>query len=263
MNPSLKDIPYGPEERQKGDLYLPDAIPSFPPVLLIHGGGWDSLSKEAMEPVARLFQTEGRSVFNINYRLLGQAPWPACGDDCLAAEHFMLQGGLARHGLPAPAQLFICGASAGGHLAMMTGLRLPRQNVKAILSMAGPSRLDPRGDSSESAITHPGFLDRFFGISTGVSDQRVIDASPSLCLPSTPPPLVCVHSTNDHLVPPGHSEEAVAAWKSKGAQARLWYFNGPGRQHGFWDNPGEKNRRLIPELSELLSGVVQKNEFFP
>ena len=95
-------------------------------MLLIHGGGWNALTKESLEPIARLAVSESRAVFSINYRLLDHAPWPACGSNCASAARFVLAGSLAPHDLPRAhlRKLLVVGASAGGHLAMMTGLAL-------------------------------------------------------------------------------------------------------------------------------------------
>lgn len=48
------------------------------------------MDRFAFNPIARLFTEFGMAVFNINYRLLDDAPWPACGDDCLYAGQFLL-----------------------------------------------------------------------------------------------------------------------------------------------------------------------------
>lgn len=251
---SIQNIPYADaHERRVGDLFLPPRPrPDAPPVLLIHGGSWNSMSKEALDPVARLFVAAGRAVFNVNYRLLDHAPWPACRDDCVDAARFVLAGGLAAHGLPAPPKLLVCGASAGGHLAMLTGLALGARACAGIVSLAGPSRVERRDDSPASAISGEDFLEKFFGRAAPPSPAEFASASPSALVASDAPPLVCIHSRNDRLVPPAHSEEAVAAWRAAGVDARLDYFDGPGDLHGFW-TPGDlQTRDLIPPVAALL-----------
>jgi acetyl esterase/lipase len=255
MKTTLKDISYGNEARQVGDLHLPQISASLPPVLLIHGGGWNALCKESLDPLVDLFVSKGQAVFNINYRLLQTSPWPACGNDCLDAARFLLSGKLTEYGLSSPERIVICGASAGGHLAMMTGLRLPRNQVERIVSLAGPSRIHSCDDSPQSAISQPGFQSLFFG-KANVDESQVREASPVHIVKGTPPPLTCIHSINDRLVPPIHSEEAVGAWKRHGGDASIFYFNGLGRQHGFWDVVDETVRQPIPELRKLLLQVI-------
>ncbi len=264
--PVLRDLPYGASPRQLGDLHLPErrssaaGVAAPAPVLLIHGGGWNSLSKESLDPVARLAVAEGRAVFNINYRLLSHAPWPACRDDCVAAARFVLAGGLAAQGLCAPAdgKLLVVGASAGGHLAMATGLALGAAACAGIVSLAGPSRVSPGPDDTEaSAIRVPDFLATFFGFDTPPSSARFASASPAALVTAGAPPLLCIHSRNDRLVPPAHSLEAVAAWRAAGVGARCDFFDGPDHLHGFW-TPGDLTTRdLIPEVAELLRHALR------
>lgn len=255
-----RDIPYAAAHgRQAGDLFLPARpIPGASPVLLVHGGGWSSMSKESLSPMARLAAGVGRYVFNINYRLLPHAPWPACRDDCVSAARFVLAGGLRAHGLPAQVggKLLVVGASAGGHLAMMTGLALGARACSGIVSLAGPSRVDPRGDVSASAICAPDFHRRFFGKTEPPAAAELRSAAPSALVTGDAPPLHVLHSKNDRLVLPVHSEEALAAWRAAGVAASVDWFNGPGDLHGFWDSDDLATRELVPVLAALVRRVL-------
>ena len=134
--------------RGLGDLYLPDSVNSRTrAALLIHGGGWSALDKSSFAGVALyLCQDLGMAVYNINYRLCGQAPWPACGDDCLEAGTFFLNASIPDFEGFDRSRIVIVGASAGGHLALMTGLRLPAERVAGIVSISGIA--DIRSDFS-------------------------------------------------------------------------------------------------------------------
>ena len=261
MNTVLRDLPYGPGPRQLGDLHLPARRApgvSAAPVLLIHGGGWNSLSKESLDPVARLLVEEGRAVFSINYRLLSQAPFPACRDDCLAAARHLLAGGLAREGLPAPVRLLVCGASAGGHLAFLVGLALGARDCAGILSLAGPSRVVPAtDDTAASAISAPDFFTPFFGTASP-APAALLAATPGALAHSSAPPLVCIHSTADRLVPISHSSAAIAAWTAAGADAELIPFDGLGEQHGFWTCDDHATRQLIPAVDSALRRALRR-----
>lgn len=263
MSTLKRNIPYADTHpRHIGDLFTPAcAKRGAPTILLIHGGGWNALSKESLEPVARLAIAEGHSVFNINYRLLDHAPWPACSEDCIAAARFVLGGGLIEHGLPeaASSKLLVIGASAGGHLAMMTGLAIGARACVGILSLAGPTRVNPRNDASTSAIRQPGFQQKFFGDSEPVSPQALLNASPCALVTAEAPALHILHSRNDRLVPPAHSEEAVTAWQSVGRPAQIDYFDGPGALHGFWTSEDLQTRELIPPLVHLLTRYLHRS----
>ena len=67
------------------DLYCPQKAASPPPVILwIHGGGWSHGRKEQHIPVIS-FLNDGYAVASIDYRLSGEAPFPAQIEDCKAA----------------------------------------------------------------------------------------------------------------------------------------------------------------------------------
>ena len=244
--------------RATGDLFIPEQPRSAVPVLLIHGGGWNAASKEFFEFMLPIFALAGRPVFNINYRYLSQARWPACLEDALAAARFVLEGGLSHEGLPTPSRLLICGASAGGHLAMMTGLGLPGACVEGIVSMAGPSRLDWLAQYRDPLGMHNGFLPRFFGREVLPNGPEVAAASPALCVKGrreAPPALYCLHSTRDLLCPARYSEEAVRVWKEAGGEAMAHYFEGEGDFHGFWVNSDRESDILQPEVLIFFARV--------
>ena len=132
----VKDIPYNPGtgESGLGDLYLPDDVrPETPLILVIHGGGWSAMSRAGVAGIAEFFQRElGFAAFNIEYRLASaKNPWPACGDDCVAAAKFVLSDAFrAKYGLHHK-KIWITGGSAGGHLVLWTLVNLPPESVAA------------------------------------------------------------------------------------------------------------------------------------
>jgi len=240
--------------RTQGDLFLPPKATGSP-VLLIHGGGWNALSKESLEPIALWLAERGRAVFSTNYRLLNDGPWPACRDDCVAAGQFMLRGGLARNGLPRPERILVAGASAGGHLAMTAGLRLPAERVEAIVTLAGPSIMHFPGGSS-GGLDSQRFFRTFFGQRTPISREQFAAASPVNLVRRGAPPLYCIHSRNDQLVPPLHSEHAAAAWRNAGSRAYVHFFNGPGDSHGLWDSDDRALRQPIAAVQQAMADIL-------
>ena len=91
-------------------------------VLDIHGGGW-VLGNARMDDKlnAALVQACGVAVVSVDYRLALGTPIQGLMDDCLAAAHWLLGGGLPEY---ADLPVFMIGESAGGHLAAATLLRL-------------------------------------------------------------------------------------------------------------------------------------------
>jgi acetyl esterase/lipase len=100
------------------DLYRPhDATGPLPVIVWIYGGGWLYGDKDPCL-IAR-FALRGYAIASIQYRLSGEAPWPAQIHDCKAAVRW-LRAHAAEHGLD-PERIGVWGASAGGHLACLLG----------------------------------------------------------------------------------------------------------------------------------------------
>lgn len=253
---AIRDIPYEPSiDRAVGDLFAPDQASSEVPVLLIHGGGWNALAKESIESMASLFTRSGHPVYSINYRLLSQVRWPACWEDCLAAARFILRGGLSAYGVADCRRVLLCGASAGGHLALMTGLSLPAPFVAGIITLAAPTRLDWVAAHTDPTGLHIGFAQRFLGPSYNPKD--LLRASPALFSRKVGlPPLFCLHSRNDRLVPLCHSEEIERFWRARGGHVNVTTFDGDGELHGFW--MGADRRCLRPEVGAFVQQALME-----
>ena len=249
----IGEIIYAQEnaERGLGDLYLPDEAEGAPAALVIHGGGWNAMDKHGLAGVAEFMAELGFGAYNVNYRLLDHAPWPACGDDCLAAARFLLEAGHEAMAQLDRRRLVIIGASAGGHLALMTGLRLPPEQVRAIVSIAGPTdllwRTRQRGRD---------YFRKFFGTDGEITDEMLLAASPVTYVTPQAPPLLCTSSTNDTLVPTEASRRIVAEYEQLGARAELYAYDGPGEQHGIWIE-GTDPHRLIGHIEEAIAAFIE------
>src|SRR3712207_83752 len=102
---------YGPHPEQVADLYPGERV-----VVLIHGGFWrERWRRDLMAPLAEDLQVRGLGAFNVEYRRLDcGGGLPETVDDVRAAiEHLR---GLGHEPIGA------IGHSAGGHLALLTGL---------------------------------------------------------------------------------------------------------------------------------------------
>src|ERR1035438_4882439 len=94
-------------------------------VLVIPGGGWLAGSKEEALPFCLPFVAHDFVVANVEYRLAGSAPAPAALQDVLAAAKWF-HDHAAEYRLD-PNRIVALGFSAGGHLALLSGM-LPAQN---------------------------------------------------------------------------------------------------------------------------------------
>lgn len=256
----IKDISYAPENgwRGTGDLLLPDnpRNSQIPVALVIHGGGWNAMDKYGLYPLGKLFALKGFAAFMINYRLLDDAPWPACGDDCLRAAEFLIEKipMLDKRIIDSP--IVVAGASAGGHLALMTGLRLPPEKVSCIISIAGPT--DVKSHFASKKNPDP-LIYRFFGRrKIGVKDWS--NAAPMNFIRKSSPRTICLHSSNDRLVHTRHSEDLICKCRKLGVELELFLFDGNDEFHGMWiprtDKRDPSKRQFIPCVENKLLSII-------
>lgn len=103
-------------------LYVPDSEKAAPLFILVHGGGFyfnDNESRQA-QFMYRYFRDHGYACASINYRLGDEAGYPAALEDVKAAVRF-LRANAETYGYDAE-KFAIWGESAGGYLAVMTGV---------------------------------------------------------------------------------------------------------------------------------------------
>jgi acetyl esterase/lipase len=160
--PSIADIAYGPDPKQKLDIYLPSGPGPFPVLLYFHGGGWFTGDKRtgAMEPEPYLKQ--GVAMVSADYRIVADAvaehispPIVAVlGDNRRALQYVRLH---AKEWNLDPDHIVVSGGSAGGGTAIYLGSEGEQANpdspdpvervstkVSGVAGMAAaPTTIDP------------------------------------------------------------------------------------------------------------------------
>lgn len=105
----------------KLDIYRRKDISGPQPTLIyIHGGGWTGGTKEAAFMSALPWLEMGWNLVNVEYRLARVSHAPAAVEDCLCALKWVVAHADEYH--IDPSKLVVSGDSAGGHLALMTGM---------------------------------------------------------------------------------------------------------------------------------------------
>lgn len=243
-------------ERLVGDLYLPAKRVGAPVALVIHGGGWMNSDKSTLAPVCRLLAQHGIAAFTVNYRRLVEAPWPACFEDCVSAFDFLRNPEFLSNYELRPESMLVVGASAGGHLALMTALSRPAGQVAGILAIAPPTHLEVNAPCCDNYLFTPPFFSTFFGISTLPSADMLRAASPLSLVRNDSPPVWLVHSRNDLLVPPQHAEALILAYGRHHRRISCHYFDGPDTVHGLWIDNNAPNRTLTPQAHDALVSAI-------
>lgn len=105
-----------------------------PAVILIHGGGWKSGSKEMMASIARKLSQNGYHCFAVEYRLSGEARYPAAIEDVKDAIGFIKKN--SRKYKVDRQKIAVLGTSSGGQIAALIGGKYP-ELVNVVVDIDG------------------------------------------------------------------------------------------------------------------------------
>lgn len=190
----------------KVDIYTPPGNPiSAPGVLLIHGGSWRSGDRSQLRGYGILLGRLGYVCVACEYRLSGEAAWPAQIHDTKAALRWM-RANATRLGVD-PGRIAVSGNSAGAHIALVLGgtPNLPEfegiggnpgvdTSVRAVISFYGPSDFGSDPKNAQGAVAEL--------MGPGVTADALRGASPvSYTKPGYPPTLL-IHGNGDETVDP-------------------------------------------------------------
>jgi acetyl esterase/lipase len=119
----LPNITYGVADNYelKLDVYRPTTAKApTPVVMLIHGGGWIRHDKEGEVMSLLPYLEMGWAAVNVEYRVARVSLAPAAVEDCRCALHWIGRNA-AKYNFDI-GKVVVTGASAGGHLALMTAM---------------------------------------------------------------------------------------------------------------------------------------------
>ena len=240
----IADIPFAEVDGQvlALDLYLPADVANPPLLVWVHGGGW---SRGARKPVSTLaFVEDGYAMASVDYRLSGDAPFPAQVFDIKAAIRF-LRAEAGAYGYDA-SRIAILGVSAGAHLAALAATTNgdPRlegsvgdyldqsSEVVAAVSYFGASDLTTILDQSTPfglGIRVPG-LEALLGGSIDERAELARLASPVFQVDAGDPPLLLLHGDQDPQMPINQSHELQGAYEALGLDVHFEVVHGA--KHG-------------------------------
>ncbi|MET9514737.1 alpha/beta hydrolase [Streptomyces sp. NPDC002994] len=233
------------------DLWLPDEPQGALPVIVyIHGGAWRTGTRTDMGPrlrgwrpgpFARLAQA-GFAVASLDYRLSGEALYPAQLDDVTAGLAW-LNARAAELGLDTR-RIVTWGESAGAHLAALLALTAP---VSGCVAWYGPTDL-----TALPAQSAPGAYDAadprtpealLIGAAIADAPDRARAASPVTYVTATAPPFLILHGTDDSAIPLAQGEELAAALRDAGVEVDFQPV--PGADHVWVGLPEEEVERCF------------------
>lgn len=218
------DIPYANESKhQKMDIIIPnEGEGPFPVVINIHGGAWffgDKRNVHTRSGIQLAFK--GYAVATINYRLSGDAKWPAQIYDCKAVVRF-LRANAAKYNIKTD-KIGVLGNSAGGQLAAMLaatngcpeyedlsmGNPEYSSDVQAVATWFGVFDLINTEEHKKQLVREgeiyeykdDGVTERLMGCSMKENRDKYIAASPTYQIRESMPPMLIQQGTSDKVVP--------------------------------------------------------------
>jgi acetyl esterase/lipase len=102
------------------DIFQPEKGGKHPAIVMIHGGGWRSGSKEMQVPMAQMLAAKGFVTIPVEYQLSLEAKYPAAVHNIKSAVRWV-RSNAEKYGIDT-ARIAISGCSAGGQLASLVGL---------------------------------------------------------------------------------------------------------------------------------------------
>jgi acetyl esterase/lipase len=221
----------------KLDLYVtrtPDK--PLPTLIFIHGGGWTGGTKEGRDLGILPYLDMGMNVVNVEYRLARVAQAPAAVEDCRCALRWVIQHA-KEYGVDVN-KIVVSGDSAGGHLALTTGMLpatagLDREcpgpdnlKVAAIVNWYGISDVNELLDGPNMKA----YAVQWLG-SASDREQIARRVSPLTYVRAGLPPVLTIHGDADPTVPYTQSVRLHKALTDAGVANELMTI--PGGKHGF------------------------------
>jgi acetyl esterase/lipase len=243
------------------DLYKPKEMKgTVPGLIFVHGGSWRGGNRKVYSYYCQHFAEKGYVAATIEYRLSGEAPFPAAIQDVKCAIRWM-RANAAKLGVD-PNKIGLAGGSAGGHLVLLAayantddpelegtgGNPGVSSRVQAVIDLYGPVQLRASKSAKRSSV-----LAFMGGKSTDEAPELYAKASPFNHLTKDAPPTLILHGTVDELVPIAQSDKLAAKLGELGVP--YLYDRQEGWHHGM-DAVEVVNGRCVWFMDQFLSQVL-------
>jgi len=231
---TFRSLEHGPLQ---ATLYRP-AGAAIAAVVEVHGGGWTSGDRSSNAPIARLLSANGIAVLSLDFRMPPQAAYPVTVSDVTAGLRWMKAH--APDVGTVESRVGLLGTSSGGHLALLAALK-PRDERYA----GTPAPGEPDGTVDFAVLCWPVSdpLARYHAVRER-GNTRLIEAhhafwaDEAAMAEGSPydiivrgdaqqmPPLLILQGTSDDNLTPDMQHRFIEAYRAKGGNAELVFFEG-------------------------------------
>ena len=294
---ALFDVPYANLRGFRPltlDLYVPAARNmALPLVVFVHGGGWNGGDTRHAAGIADFprelanLAAQGYVVASVNYRLSGEARFPAAVQDVKFAIRWLRAQ--ARELNVDITRVALWGDGAGGQLAALAGVtcgvatfdpeppnkdagELPSICVQAVIDWYGASDLQNLAADNLGSADAQGFKpvsSTEFQPPPKSDEGSFLGCEPALCPPmaarlasplafisSNNPSFLIQHGETDTVVSPKQSQKLHEALRKAGVPAELITYPGVGHDFARQGAPDPATQRLaLEKIASFLAGI--------
>lgn len=230
------------------DVYQPPAKGTFPIIMQIYGGSWQTGAPTNDEWFSRYFAERGYVVVAIDYRHAPEWIWPEQIVDVRTALYWVSQDAAKFDG--DASRIVVVGRSAGAQLAMRLAYQEGPSSIRGVVNYYGPVDLADgwRRPPTPDPANVRGILEMFIGGTPDRKPEHYKHASPITWVSKASAPTLSLYGTRDHIVEARFGRMLDAALKRAGATSVLLEL--PWSEHSFDAVPNGLGRQVALSYTE-------------
>jgi acetyl esterase/lipase len=275
VTPTYEDVAYANvSETHKLDIYVPSGPGPHPTVIYFHPGAFMFGDKtDIPDSTGKALLKDGYALVGVNYRLSGEAKFPAAVQDAKASARF-LRANAAEYDLD-PDNFVAWGASAGGNLAALVGvsdgaayfddpsLGNPGVSggVEAVIDWFGPTNFglldeqakaqgSPASDQTHNDANSPESL--YLGAALPTVPDLVEKSNPITYVGEGDPPFLVQKGSKDCTVAIENTKMMANALRDAGVRAEYDLLEGAG--HGGQQFETDANNQRVLDFLHSVTG---------